>query len=188
MLHILSLERRMVYLCQRASHSVMVIRPSWSVSPTSSKLIWTQTLVTLSLHWVSKCHETSEETSWVWWYRSRNIFNVVYFLWTMEATCKWYGIYGYCFICVGPSNWSIGLICSVYCEKCLFSPLQTIFRLCIPPERYRQASLSDEFSIYIVPAMKSLNLLWKHSLPLIKYLFSRNSYVFPIWIFIFDVN
>ncbi len=36
--------------------------------------------------------------------------------------------------------------------------------------------------------MKTFNLLWKHSLPLIKYLFSRNSYVCPIWIFIFDTE
>jgi hypothetical protein len=59
----------------------------------------------------------------------------------MEATCKWYGIHGYDYICVGPSNWCIGLICSVYCEICLFSPLQTFFHLCIPPKRYSQASL-----------------------------------------------
>ncbi len=33
--------------------------------------------------------------------------------------------------------------------------------------------------------MKSLNLLWKHLLLVIKDLFSRNTYVCPIWIFLF---
>ncbi len=35
--------------------------------------------------------------------------------------------------------------------------------------------------------MKSENLLLKHSLPIIKLLFSRTSYVCP-WIFIFDTD
>ncbi len=38
----------------------------------------------------------------------------------------------------------------------------------------------EEFSIYIFPTIKSLNLLWKHSLSLIKHLFSRISYVICI--------
>ncbi len=36
--------------------------------------------------------------------------------------------------------------------------------------------------------MKSKILLWKHPLPKIKYLFSKNSYVYPIWVFIFDTG
>jgi hypothetical protein len=41
----------------------------------------------------------------------------------------------------------------------------------------------EVFSINIFSTIKSINLLWKHSLPFIKYLFSRNSYIF-----IFDTN
>jgi hypothetical protein len=37
------------------------------------------------------------------------------------------------------------------------------------------------------PTVKSKDLLWKHFLlPIIKYLFSRDSFECPIWIFIFD--
>jgi hypothetical protein len=36
--------------------------------------------------------------------------------------------------------------------------------------------------------MNTLNVLWQHSLPLIKYLFFMNSYVCPIRIFIFDTE
>jgi hypothetical protein len=31
-------------------------------------------------------------------------------------------------------------------------------------------------------------MLWKHQFPITKYLFSRNSYACPIWIFIFDTE
>ncbi len=30
--------------------------------------------------------------------------------------------------------------------------------------------------------------MWKHLLPIIKHLFSRNNYIGPIWIFIFDTD
>ncbi len=36
--------------------------------------------------------------------------------------------------------------------------------------------------------VKSKTLLWKHLIPLIKYSFSRNSYVCLIWTFIFDTD
>ncbi len=36
--------------------------------------------------------------------------------------------------------------------------------------------------------LRNSNLLRKHLLPVFKYLFSGNSYVCPIWIFIFDTN
>jgi hypothetical protein len=35
---------------------------------------------------------------------------------------------------------------------------------------------------------KSKNLFWKHLLPIVKFLFLRNSYVCPIRIFIFDAD
>ncbi len=47
---------------------------------------------------------------------------------------------------------------------------------------------TDKISKYIFPTMKGLNLLWKHSPLLIKYLLSRNSYVYPIWIFTYHID
>ncbi len=36
--------------------------------------------------------------------------------------------------------------------------------------------------------MDSKNLLWKHSLPIIKHLFSRNRYECTLWIFLFYID
>jgi len=36
--------------------------------------------------------------------------------------------------------------------------------------------------------MKVKTFLWKQLLPIMKYLFLRNSYVSPMWIFIFDTD
>ncbi len=46
----------------------------------------------------------------------------------------------------------------------------------------------DEFSINIFPTLKDKNHIWKNLFLIIKYLFPRNSYVYPIWIFIFDTD
>jgi hypothetical protein len=44
-------------------------------------------------------------------------------------------------------------------------------------------------SVHIFPTRKSKKKLsWKHSLPVNKYLFLRNIYVCPLWIFIFDTD
>jgi hypothetical protein len=44
--------------------------------------------------------------------------------------------------------------------------------------------MNFEFT-YVFITMKILNILWKHLLPIIKRLILKNSYVCPIWIFIF---
>ncbi len=38
------------------------------------------------------------------------------------------------------------------------------------------------FQYIFLPNYEKLNLFWKHLLPIIKYLLSRNSYVCPIWL------
>ncbi len=47
---------------------------------------------------------------------------------------------------------------------------------------------SEEFSGHIFPTVKGKNLFQKHLLLKIKFLYLRNSYICPIWIFIFDTD
>ncbi len=47
---------------------------------------------------------------------------------------------------------------------------------------------TDVFSGYIFQSVKSKNIQWKHLLHKIKYVFLRDSYVCPRWIFIFISN
>ncbi len=51
-----------------------------------------------------------------------------------------------------------------------------------------QSKLKINFQYIFSQQRKVEFFLWKHSLYILKYLFSRNSYVCPIWIFIFDTD
>ncbi len=51
-----------------------------------------------------------------------------------------------------------------------------------------QSKLQINFQHIFSQQRKVEFFLWKHSLHILKYLFSRNNYVYPIWIFIFDID